>query len=226
VPVLAFDGSATYHHDVFHGCSMSAFRRKCTHAIAFAMICLGGQAAHAQVAPVQYWIPSGLFGFGGSWTDGNSASIYRNFPGFDAGNVRDGDWRDNFRTGMFVSGQSGSVGLNGFGQLGAVSDFGGLSYQGALANYNFKGAGNLPVTVYAGFDALNYRPGLGSPLAPFNSDATIKAGYTARAGIAFQPNANVILSLEAGFTQRQLGGDGNINSPLLPGDSPFVGGRR
>ena len=188
---------------------MSIFNREAIRAIAVAMLCLAGQAAQAQVAPVQYWLPGGPFGFGGS---AGGATTYGNFPGFDAP-ARDGDWRDNFRTGLFVSGQAG-----------AASAFGALAWQSTLTGYNFKGAGNLPVSVYAGFDSLNYRPGLGSPLAPFSTDASIAAGYRARAGIAFQPSANVTLSLEAGFTQQGTG-DGDINSALLPA-SPFYGVRR
>jgi hypothetical protein len=204
---------------------MSIFTRPCTRAIAVAMLCLAGQVAHAQVAPVQYWLPGGLFGFGGSWTDSSSTSTYRNFPGFDAVASRDGDWRDNFRTGMFVRSDAGGVGLNGLGLAGAFSNFGALTYQSAVSGYNFKGAGDLPVTVYAGFDTLNYRPGIGSPLAPFSGDASIAAGTSVRAGIAFQPAPNVSLSFEAGFTQLQSGVDGDLNSRLLPGQS-FVGGRR
>ena len=192
---------------------MSIVTRHCLHAVIVAALCLAGHAAHAQVAPVQYWLPSGLFGLGGNWSAAGSTTTYGNFPGFDA-RAGDGDWRDNFPTGMFVSGQSGSVGLNGLGRAGAVSSFGGLTYDSAVTGYAFKGAGNLPVTVYTGFDALNYKPGLGSPLAPFASDASVAAGYTARAGIAFQPTANVTLSFEAGITQQ--GTDSNINSPLLP----------
>jgi hypothetical protein len=184
---------------------MSILKRPCTGAIAVAALCLCGQVADAQVAPVQYWLPSGLFGFGSGWTNANSSNTYGNFPGFDA-QPGDGDWRANFRTGMFVRSDAGSVGLNGLGRAGALSDFGALSYQSAVTGYNFKGAGDLPVTLYAGFDTLKYRPGLGSPLAPFSTDASVAAGYSARAGIAFRPTPNISLSFEAGFTQQQSGG--------------------
>jgi hypothetical protein len=221
----------------FLGCPMSIFSRHCISAAVVAALGLVGQAASAQVAPVQYWLPNGLFGLGGSWDTGNAT--YRNFPGFDAGYARDGDWRDNFRTGVFVRSGTGSLGLNGLGPNGlgpnglgpnglglnaAISDFGALTTQSTQAGYAFKGAGDLPVTVYAGFDTLNYRPGIGSPLAPFSSDTNIAAGYSARAGIAFQPAPNVSLSFEAGFTQQQSGSD--LNSRLLPGQSPFLGAAR
>ena len=189
-------------------------------AVLVAMFGLAGQA-EAQVAPVPYDVPGGLVGFGG-W-GGNGITTDRNVPGLDSRYIAEdqsSDWRDNFRTGMFAASDAGSFGFNGLGSSWAPSDFGSLSYQSALTGYNFKGAGDLPVTVYAGFDALNYRPGIGSPLAPFSSDASINAGYRARAGIAFQPAANVTLSFEASVTQ-QGSGETNINSPLLPALSPF-----
>lgn len=193
-------------------------------AVLAAMVCLSGQVASAQVAPVQYWLPHGLFGFGGNWADNASTFTYDNFPAFGAGYGRDGDWRDNFRTGMFVSCAEGSVGLNGLGLMGRASDFGGYTMQSTVAGYAFKGAGDLPVTVYAGFDALNYRPGVGNLLAPFNADTSVAAGYNARAGVRFQPTSNISLSFEAGVTQ--YGNDGDINSRLLPGQSPLFGGVR
>jgi hypothetical protein len=190
-------------------------------AVIVAATALAGQAAFAQAAPVQYWLPGGLFGMGGS-ADAASAPTYRNFPGFDAGYVGDADWRANFRTGAFVRSETGSIGLNGLGLNSfsprTISSFGALTSQSTVTGYNFKGAGDLPVTVYAGFDKFDYRPGLGSPLAPFSSDASIAAGYSARAGIAFQPAPNVSLSVEAGFTQQQTG-DSDINARLLPGGS-------
>jgi hypothetical protein len=193
-------------------------------AVVVAALCMVGQVASAQVAPVQYWLPNGLFGLGGNWADAGGNVTYRNFPGFDAGYASGGDWRDNFRTGMFVRSGTGGIGLNGLGLNAAFSDFGALTTQSMVTGYAFKGAGDLPVTVYAGFDTLNYRPGIGSPLAPFSSDTSIAAGYSARAGVAFQPAPNVSLSFEAGITQ--YGNDNDINSRLLSGQSPFFGGAR
>jgi hypothetical protein len=206
---------------------MSIYTPQCMRmAVVIAALCMSGQAAFAQVAPVQYWLPNGMFGLGGNWADVGGNATYRNFPAFDASDARNGDWRDNFRTGIFVQSASGGTGLNGLGQLGAFSDFGALTMQTTTAGYAFKGAGDLPVTIYAGFDTLNYRAGIGSPLAPFSSDTSIATGYSARAGIAFRPTPNVSLSLEAGFTQQQAGSDSDINSRLLPGQSPFFGGAR
>lgn len=188
-------------------------------------LCVLAEAASAQAAPVQYWLPSGMFGLGGHWTDGGSAATYRNFPGFEAGYASGDDWRANFKTGAFVRSEAASFGLTGLGRAGIASDFGALTAQSTVAGYAFKGGGDLPVSVYAGFDTLTYRPGFGSALAPFNSDVSVAAGYTARAGIAFQPAPNVTLSLGASFTQQQSG-DGDPDARLLPGQSPFYGTRR
>lgn len=193
-------------------------------AVIGATCCLIAQTAWAQqAAPVQYWVPNGPFGLGG-WSDAG-VMHYGNFPGFDAGPAVDGDWKSNFRTGAYVRSEAASFGRTGLGWAGAVSDFGGLTAQSTLAGYAFKGAGDLPVTVFAGFDTLNYRPGIGTALAPFSSDTSIAAGYTARAGIAFQPIPNLTLSLEGSVTQYQVG-DGSPTQRLLSGQSPYGGFRR
>jgi len=187
-------------------------------------LCLAGPAGAFQTEPVRYWVPGGPFGFGGGESDAAGADSYSNVPGFDAGAAS--DWKANFRTGSFARAESGNVG--GLGNLGAFGQLGSLSYQGGLAGYNFKGAGNLPMTFYAGFDTLKLNPGFGGPLAPFSTDSGVAVGTTARAGFAIQPAPNVSLSFEAGFTQQNAGRiDSDIHSPLLPGQSPlFVGGYR
>lgn len=193
-------------------------------AVIGAALCLIAQAAWAQqVAPVQYWVPNGPFGLGG-WSDAGITG-YRNFPGFDAGAAVDGDWKSNFRTGAYLRSEAVSFDRMGLGLAGASSDFGGLTAQSTMAGYAFKGAGDLPVTVFAGFDTLNYRPGIGTALAPFSSDTSIAAGYRARAGIAFQPIPNLTLSLEGSVTQQQLD-DGSPTQRLLSGQSPYGGFRR
>lgn len=185
-------------------------------AVLGAALCLIAQAALAQqAAPVQYWVPDGLFGFGGGWSDAGAAR-YGNFPGFDAGAGYDGDWKSSFKTGAFVRSEAASFGRTGLGWAGSVSDFGALTAQSTTAGYAFKGANDLPVTVFAGFDSLNYRPGVGTALAPFSSDTSIATGYRARAGIAFQPIPNLTLSLEGSITQQQLD-DGTSTSRLLSG---------
>ena len=208
---------------------MSIFAGKGGLAIVLAVLCLGGRAADAQVAPVRYWIPGGPFGFGGGSTEGQSSDTYGNFPGFDAGGGGFSYSRYNFPNGMFVGGERGGIGLNGISQAGAFGNFGGLSYEGVQFGYNFKGAGGMPVTFHAGFDTLKYNAGAIGPLAPFDTDSgTVPGGYSVNAGLEFQPAPNVSLSFGASYTQQQSGRiDSDINSSLLPGQSPiFFGGRR
>ncbi|MGB6398614.1 MAG: hypothetical protein WBF73_23460 [Bradyrhizobium sp.] len=91
--------------------------------------------------------------------------------------------------------------------------------------YNFKDAGGLPLTVYAGFDTLNYKSGIGGPFAPFDTNSGTLPGYSAHAGVEFQATPNVSLSLGFGYTQQP----GCIDSDMraLPGASPLaVTGRR
>jgi hypothetical protein len=203
---------------------MSSFAAKAILAVAVAALCPGAPAARAQAAPVQYWLPGSLFGFGGSTAPG-SIDSYGNVPGFDAGAA---DWRDRIPNGMFLRSVTGDVGLSGLGQRSAFGSFGGLSYDSVVAGYNFKGAGGLPVSLYAGFDTLKYNPGFGGPLAPFSTGSDPVAGTVARAGIAIQATPNVSLSFDAGFAQQQSGRlDSDIRSPLLPGQTPlFIGGGR
>ncbi|WP_366526243.1 hypothetical protein [Bradyrhizobium sp.] len=195
------------------------------------MLCLGGRAADAQVAPVRYWIPGGPFGFGGSTTESQSLDAYGNFPGFDTADVRGGGFsarRYGFSNGLFVGSDAGGIGLGGMSRAGAFGDFGSLAYEGVQFGYNFKAAGGLPVTFYAGFDTLKYNSGFGGPLVPFSSSSATVPGYAAHAGIELQPAPNVSLSFGVGYSQLQPGRiDSDINSPLLPGESPILpGGRR
>ncbi|MBR0796322.1 hypothetical protein JQ615_13090 [Bradyrhizobium jicamae] len=198
---------------------MSSFARKYGLAIVMAMLCLGGQHASAQSGPVRYWLPGGLFGFGGT----PPSSTYGDFPGFDAGNGQGGSGfsylSSNLPTGWFGAGERGGLGLNGA--------FGNYSYDGAQVGYNFKGAGDMPVTFFAGFDSLRYNPpGAGGPLAPFSSSSSVPAGFAARAGLEFRPTSNVTLQLGATFVQSGSERmDSDINSPLLPGQSPLFFGR-
>jgi hypothetical protein len=197
-----------------------------------AALCLGGRAADAQAAPVTYWIPGWPLGFGGNLTTGQSSNTYGNFPSFDGSDARGGGFsntRTNFPNGWFVGGEGGGMGLsmNGFNQDGAFGNTPSLYYQGVQFGYNFKNAGGSPVTVYAGFDTLNYKTGIGNPFAPFDTVSGTLPVYSAHAGVEFQAAPNVSLSLGFGYTQQSGRIDSDINSALLPGASPFaVSGRR
>jgi len=179
---------------------MSIFSTRLGLAVVLAALCLGGRTAHAQAAPVTYWIPGWPLGFGGN-PIGQSSNTYGNFPSFDA---RGGDTRYNFPNGWFVGGEGGGMGLsmNGINQDGAFGNIGSLYYQGVQYGYNFEIARGLPLTVYAGFDTLKYNTGFGAPIAPFDTMSGTLPGYGAHAGIEFKPTPNVSLSLGFGYTQQ------------------------
>jgi opacity protein-like surface antigen len=197
-------------------------------ALVLAALCLGGRTAHAQAAPVNYWIPGWPAGFGGNLTAGQGSNTYGNFPSFDGSDARGGFYsmRYNFPNGWFVGGEGGGVGLSmsGINRDGAFGNLGSLYYQGVQFGYNFQDA---PLTIYAGFDTLKYNSGIGNPFAPFDTVSGTLPGYSAHAGVEFQPAPNVSLSLGFGYTQQSGRIDSDINSLLLPGASPFVAsGRR
>ncbi len=187
---------------------------------ALAVLCLGGERVHAQVAPLRYWIPGGPFGLSGG--AGQSSDSYGNFASFNAG---DADWRTSSANGFFVGSQRGNLGLSGFSQAGSIGNFSALSYDSTQFGYNMKTAGGMPVTFFAGFDTLKFGNGIGSSLAPLTSSAA--PGYGGFAGVEFKPTSNLSLSFGAGFIQQQSGlMDSDINSSMLPGESPALGGLR
>lgn len=191
---------------------MSRLTAFCGFAALFAVLGLGGAPVHAQVAPLQYFIPGGPFGFGGGDSYGNSSS-------FDAGA------RTNFANGFFVGSQRGNLNWNGLGQADLTSNFSALSYDSTQFGYNMKSTSGMPVTFFAGFDTLKYGNGIGSSVAPLTSGAA--PGYGAFAGIEFKPTSNLSLSFGAGFTQRDSGRmDSDIRSNMLPGESPALSGLR
>src|ERR1700724_2831691 len=197
-------------------------------ALVSAALCLGGRTAHAQAASVNYWIPGWPAGFGGNLTVGQGSNTYGNFPSFGGSDPRAGfsSMRYNFPNGWFVGGEGGGMGLSmsGINRDGAFGNLGSLYYQGVQFGYNFQ---NAPLTIYAGFDTLNYNSGIGNPFAPFDTVSGTLPGYSAHAGVEFQPAPNVSLSLGFGYTQQSGRIDSDINSLSLPGASPFaVSGRR
>jgi opacity protein-like surface antigen len=192
-----------------------------------AVLCLDTRTAHAQAAPVSYWIPSWPIGFGGDLTDGAGSNTYANFPSFDRSGARAGGFapmRYNFPNGWFVGTEGGAMGLsmNGANQIGSFGSISPFYSEGVQFGYNFQTVGNLPVTVYAGFNTLKYNAGIGGPFAAFDSTNAPPA-YSVNAGVEFQPTSNLSLSLGIGYTQQP----GRINSLAVPGASPFgFGGDR
>lgn len=193
---------------------MSSLAGSCGLAALLAVLCLGGAPVHAQTAPLNYWIPGGAFGFGGS--TGQSSNAYGNFPSFDASG------RTNVANGFFVGSQRGNLNWSGLNQTGPAGNFSALSYDSSQFGYNTKTTGGTPVTFFAGFDTLKYGNGIGSSVAPLTSGAA--PGYGAFAGVEFKPTSNLSLSFGAGFTQRDSGRmDSDIRSNMLPGESPALG---
>lgn len=189
-------------------------------ATLLAVLCLSGAPVQAQVAPLRYWIPGGPFGLSGG--AGQSSDTYGSLSSFNAG---DAGWRASSANGFFVGSERANFGLTGFNQAGSAGNFSALSYDGTQFGYNTKTAGGMPVTFFAGFDTLKYGNGIGSSLAPLTSGAA--PGYGGFAGVEFKPTSNLSLSFGVGYTQQQSGRmDSDINSSMLPGESPALGGLR
>lgn len=186
---------------------MFIFAARLSLAFVLAVLCLSGRTAHGQAAPVPYWSPSWPFGFGGNLAAGQSANTYGNFLSFDSADARGSDFsymRYNFPNGWFAVAKGGGMGLsmNGISEDGAFDNIRSLNYQAVQFGYNFKSAGGLPFTVYAGLDTLKYETGIGGPFASFDTTYGTLTGYSAHTGIEFQPAPNVSLSLGLGYTQQ------------------------
>ena len=192
--------------------SVFAVRFSFGFALVTAALCLGGRPADAQSAPVRYWTP-GWLGFGGNLNAGQGANtdgIFSGFGGSDSGGFSSA--RHNFPNGWFVGSEGGGMGLsmNGINQNGAFGNIS-LYYQGVQFGYKFQNGG-LPLTVYAGFDTLKYNAGIGGPFAPFDTASGTLPGYSAHAGVEFQPAPNLSLSLGVGYTQAPSRSDSDIFS--------------
>src|SRR5258708_20556362 len=186
---------------------MSVFSGRLGLAFVLAALCLGGRTAHAQAAPVTYWTPGWPLGFGDNLTVGQGSNTYGDFPSFDGSDARGGGFshmRYNFPNGWFVGSERGGMGLSvsGINRNAAFGNFGSLYTEGVQFGYSFKNASGLPVTVYAGFDTLKYNAPIGGPFAPFDSVSGTLPGYSAHAGVEFQPTSNVTLSLVLAYVQQ------------------------
>jgi len=87
--------------------------------------------------------------------------------------------------------------------------FGNLRSEGVQFGYNFQ---NAPLTFYGGVNTLKYNAGIGGPFAPFDTTPGTLPGYSAHAGVEFQPAQNLSLSFGVGFTQLPGRLDTDINS--------------
>lgn len=198
---------------------MSTFSTKCSLVIA-AALCLSWSAANAQGEPVKYWIPFGPFGYGGGAVDTASAETYANFPSFDAGQTD----KSGFVFRSYSAPVSSLTGF-GFGGISGPSAFGSsLSYERSQFGYNFKGVGDMPMTLFGGVDTLKYSPDAFNTITSFRPSDSTPPAYGVHAGVEIRPTSNLSLSFSAGYTQFQSGlGDGDISSSLLPRE---LGGRR
>jgi hypothetical protein len=201
---------------------MFVFRCRSGLALVLAALCLGGRTAGAQTAAVTY--SSWPIGFHSDLTVGQGSAIYGSFAGFDGSDAQGGFsyMRTAFPNGWFVGGGAGGMGfgMNGINQASAFGSS--LTTEGVQFGYKFQNG--LPLTVYAGFDTMKYKPGIGSPFAPFDATSGTLPGYRAHAGVEFSPAPNLSLSLGVGYTQTPARLDGELNSLGLPGAAPF--GRR
>jgi len=196
-------------------------------ALVLSALCLGGRAAQAQTSPLTYWTPGWPVGFGDNLSSGENPNTYGNFPSFDGSDARGGGFsymRYRFPSGWFVGSERGGMGFGGLRQDAAFGNFGSLYTEGMQFGYSFKNSG-LPVTVYGGFDTLKYKSGIGGAFAPFDSTSGTVPGYSAHAGVEFQPTSNLSLSFGVGYTQQSQRIDSDINSSSLPGLAPIAIGR-
>lgn len=195
---------------------MSTLSGKSGFAIVATVLCLSASAALAQSEPVRYWIPFGPFGFGDGATATTGIETYSNAPDFNFGNAD--------KTGFVFRSYSAPVtaltsgfGLNGPGNATAFSTLDSLSHDRTQFGYSFKGAGNMPVTLFGGVDTLKYNPDAFSTITSFNSNPGTTAAYGVHAGIEVRPTSNLSLSFSAGYTQEQPGlVGGDLSSSLLP----------
>jgi hypothetical protein len=205
---------------------MSVLSSRLALSLVLAALVPGERTAHAQAAALTYWTPGWPVGFAGDPTAGQGSNSYGNFPSFDGSDARGGfsAMRYNFSNGWFVGSEGGGfgLGLNGINQAGAFGNFRSLDFQGVQFGYNFQTPNGLPLTVYAGFDTLKYNSGIGSPFAPFDTTSGTLPVYSAHAGVEFRPTSDISLGLGFGYTQQTGRIDSDINSPLLPGATPFA----
>ena len=215
---LAFLTSGAYIFEKIWRFRMSVFVYRSGLALVLAALCLGGRLACAQTAAVTY--SSWPIGFYSNLTVGQGSNIYGSFAGFDVSDARGfSTMRYAFPNGWFVGGGTGGVGMSGINQTSA---FGSSLYsEGVQVGYNFQ---NAPLTVYAGFDTLKYKPGIGSPFGAFDTTSGGLPGYRANVGVEFQAAPNLSLSLGVGYTQTPSRLDSDLNSLGLPGAAAF--GRR
>jgi hypothetical protein len=173
---------------------------------AIAALAMLAPASHAQVAPVPY-LNAGSFGL-----DGNADTQYW-------GEAPDAD---GFRKGFAFRGFSTPVSAFGSGlSWGPIAaspfSFSGLTSEGGQYSYSFKGAGEIPVTLFGGVTTLRTNPDVFTSLVTpgFARNNTLATGFNA--GVEFKPAPNLSLSFSAGYVQPAAPVATDLRSQLLSG---------
>jgi len=186
-------------------------------SVAYAALVLSASAVSAQVAPFQYLIPGGSFGFGGS----AETQYWGKAPD-----------EDGFRKGFSFRSFSTPVSAFGsglaFGGVGARGlNFSGLTADGAQYGYSFKGLGDTPVTLFGGVSTLRSNPDVFTSLVTPDFARSNTLATSVQAGVEFKPTSNVSLSLSAGYVQPSAPDSTDLRSQLLSGQQQmYLGGRR
>ena len=176
--------------------------------------------ARAEGDPVKYWIPFGPFGYGGGTADTANMETYGSAPAFDAA--------ETGKSGFVFRSYSAPVSsLTGFGFGGIVGPtaFGSsLSYERSQFGYNFKGVGDMPMTLFGSVDTLKYNPDVFSNIMSFSPNSGPAPAYGVHAGVEIRPTSNLSLSSSSVYVHRDSGVScSDIQSSLM---SRELGGRR
>lgn len=186
--------------------------------LAVAALVLPASAVRAQVAPLPYLVPGGVFGFGGS-----AQTYYSSEP--DEDGFRKGFSFRNFSAPVSAFSSSGlawgGIGASGFNLSGLTAD-------GAQYGYSFKGLGNTPVTLFGGVSTLRSNPDVFTSLVTPGFASSNTLATSVQAGVEFKPTSNLSLSFSAGVVQPSAPADTDLRSQLLSGQQQqmYLGGRR
>jgi opacity protein-like surface antigen len=177
--------------------------------VAAALVMLAS-SARAQVAPVPYW--SAPFGFAGgtaiAGTDNEQVTFY--------GTTDEDGFRKGFSFRSYsypVSALASGFALSGLTPLGSA----GLASSGAQYGYSFRGAGDLPVTLFGGVNSLRTTQDVFSSLVNPGFDSSRTLATSVQAGIEFKPTSNMSLSLSANVVQAAPSQATDLRSQLIQG---------
>jgi hypothetical protein len=176
-------------------------------SFAVAVLVLSASAVRAQVAPFQYWIPGGPFGFGGS----AETQYFGEAPDEDG-------FRKGFSLRNFSAPVSGfGSGLTWAGAGAPGFNLSGLTADGAQYGYSFKGLGGTPVTLFGGVNTLRSNPDVFTSLVTAGFAGGNTLATSVQAGVEFKPTSNVSLSFSAGYVQPSAPVDTDLRSQMLSG---------